>query len=400
MKEKNERPAQGKRVKLKNRLPEMDRGFLMLTLLILLLGMIILTSASSVVAWQRFADPYFYVKHQLEFGVALGLVAMFIFARIDYHKWRSYAVPAMILTIGLLIVVLIPGVGFSYGGSNSWINFGIFFFQPAELAKLTFIIYLASWLTNQDRYKQVSELEAGFIPFMVLLGIISFLMLLQPDFGTLSVIAVIALSMYFVAGGRIKHLAGVTLGAVVLFFLLIRTSAARFSRFTVFLNPDLDPQGIGYHINQAKLAIGSGGIFGLGLGHSRQKFNYLPEVIGDSIFAVLAEEAGFILTTALILLLLLFILRGLKIARHAPDLFGRLLVVGIMMWVTFQTFVNIGAMVGLLPLTGLPLPLISYGSSSVLTLLAGLGIVLNISRNQNVGGAHFTSVHNERSWKR
>ncbi len=400
MKQKDERLLRPKLRESKKRLPDVDRAFFMLILLLLLIGIIILTSASSVLAWQRFSDPYFYVKHQLEFGVGLGLVAMFIVSRIDYHKWRSYAVPAMILTIALLVTVLIPGVGFSYGGSNSWINFGVFFFQPAELAKLTFILYLASWLTNQDRYKQVSELEAGFIPFMVLLGIISFLMLLQPDFGTLSVIAVIALSMYFVAGGRVKHLAAVTVGAGVLFFLLIRTSAARFSRFTVFLNPDLDPQGIGYHINQAKLAIGSGGLLGLGLGHSRQKFNYLPEVIGDSIFAVIAEEAGFIITSALIILLLLFILRGLKIARHAPDLFGRLLVVGIMMWVTFQTFVNIGAMVGLLPLTGLPLPLISYGSSSVLTLLTGFGIVLNVSRSQQSGEKHFASVHMERSWRR
>lgn len=341
-----------------------------------------LASASNVIAWQIFEDSYFYVKRQMLYGLLTGIIAMLVVSRIDYHRWKSFAFVFMVITVILLLLVFLPSLGFEYGGSKSWINLGFLSFQPAELAKLTFLIYLTTWLTNRDR-SNVKDFSQSFIPFMVIFGVVALLIILQRDFGTLTVFAAIALVVYFVAGGRPRHIIALSVGGAAMFVMMIQSSAARMSRFTVFLHPEVDPQGVGYQVNQAKLAIGSGGLFGQGLMHSRQKFNYLPEVIGDSIFAVIAEELGFILTTLIVLLIAWILLRILHIARNAPDRFGKLLAVGVAMWIGFQAFVNIGGMLSLLPLTGLPLPFVSYGNTSMLTLLISMGIVWNISRQTN-----------------
>lgn len=366
-----------------------DQALITALVVLLITGIVMLASASNVIGWQTFGDPYFFVKHQLLYGLLIGSFALVVVSRVDYHLWKNYAFVFMMMTLVLLLLVLLPGVGVEYGGSQSWIDVGLFSFQPAEIAKLTFLIYLATWLTNQHR-KDVRDVSTSFLPFAVIFGFVALLIVLQKDFGTLTVFAAIALLVYFVAGGAVRHILVLGVGGVMVFLLLIQSSAARVARFTVFLHPEVDPQGIGYQVNQAMLAVGSGGLFGQGLGHSRQKFNYLPEVVGDSIFAVVAEELGFVLTMLIVLLIAWFIVRCLRVSRAAPDEFGRLLAVGIAVWIGFQSFVNIAGMLSLLPLTGLPLPFMSYGSTSLISMMIAMGIVINISRqtSQHSAPAH------------
>lgn len=346
---------------------------------LLVIGLIMLTSASSVMGYQKFVDSYHYIKHQLVYGVFIGLIAFFVMSKIDYHYWKKNAFPIALFTIILLFLVLIPGIGSEYLGAKRWINLGVMQFQPSELVKLTFLIYLAVWL--ESRAKKLEDISYSFMPFLIMIGFLVLMIAgVQKDLGTMIVIGVISIVVYFVAGAPWKHLLWIGAGSIGALFVLIKFAPYRAARFMVFLNPELDPQGIGYHINQALLAIGSGGILGLGLGHSRQKFNYLPEVIGDSIFAVIAEELGFIFTVALVLLFITLFLQGIKIARSAPDSFGKLVAVGITTWIAFQAFVNMAAMLSLLPLTGIPLPFISYGSTSLVMNLTAMGLLVNISR--------------------
>jgi len=261
----------------------------------------------------------------------------------------------------------------------------LFSLQPAEIVKLTFLFYLAAWLERRGSVG-LRDTQAGLIPFVSVLGAIILLIALQPDVGTMAIIVAIAMVVYFVAGAPILHIAGLIVAGSGLLGLLVVLAPYRAARFTTFLYPELDPQGVGYHINQALLAIGSGGIFGLGYGASRQKFEYLPEVSGDSIFAVTAEEMGLIFCLLLVFLFLLFFRRAIKVALAAPDVFGKLVAVGIASWLTIQAFVNIGSMVSIMPMTGVTLPFISYGGTSLAISLAAVGVLLNISRygiNQN-----------------
>lgn len=341
-------------------------------------GLVMLSSASSVLSYEQFGHNYYYLKHQLFYGVASGLVLLIVFSKIDYHKLRKFASFLLLATLVLLVLVFIPGLGFEYGGATRWISLGPITMQPTEIAKLTFLIYLATWLEKRER--GVKDFSVGLLPFMTILGIISLLTILQPDIGTLTIIVLSAICVYFVAGAPLRHLAFLGAVSLGLFWLLVKIAPYRMARLTVFLNPEIDPQGIGYQINQALLAIGSGGLFGLGLGHSIQKHNYLPEVTGDSIFAVIAEELGFIRVLILVSLFLIFALRGFSIAKKAPDLYGRLLACGITSWIAFQAFINIAAMVAILPLTGIPLPFVSYGGTALISALAGVGILINISK--------------------
>lgn len=343
----------------------------------------ILTSASSAVGYERFGDSYYFLKHQFFSGVIPGLIIMLILMRIPYEKYRKYAFPMLLISIGLLALVFIPGVGRDYGTfANSWVAIAGFSFQPAEIVKLTFLLYLAAWM--EKRSEQLKDFNAGLVPFLAILGVIALLMLLQPDIGTLSVIAAMAFIVYFVAGGPVVFIGGLGVMASVAFWVMVKSSEYRYDRWMTFLHPELDPQGVGYQINQALLAIGSGGIFGRGYGHSLQKFQYLPEVAGDSIFAVMSEELGFVFTTAFLVVLLMLILRGLKIAEHAKDDFGKYLVVGIVGWIGFQAFVNIGSMVGMMPITGVPLPFMSFGGTSLAVSLAAIGVVLSVSREAKI----------------
>lgn len=346
---------------------------------IIVFGLVMLSSASSVAAYEKFQDNYWYFKHQIIFGLLPGIAAFLVMVKIDYRKWKKYAFPLLIISIILLLIVFIPGLGASYGRARNWINFFGMSMQPAEIVKLTFLLYLTAWLEKREKDK-IKDFSSSFIPFVAVLGVIIFLMALQPDIGTMIVIVLISLAVYFSAGGSLIHLSWLSLLGGGFLFLLIKIAPYRAARLTTFLHPELDPQGIGYHINQALLAIGSGGLFGLGFGHSRQKFQYLPEVAGDSIFAVIAEELGFIFSVALVVLFIFLAVRGFKIAERAPDGFGRLVAVGITSWFIFQAFINIGAMINIFPLTGIPLPLVSYGGTAMAVGLAAMGILVNISK--------------------
>ncbi|MBI5405216.1 MAG: putative lipid II flippase FtsW [Candidatus Kerfeldbacteria bacterium] len=341
-------------------------------------GLIVLSSASTVIGFQQYGDSTYFLKHQLV-SALIGVLAFTFFYKIDYREWKRFAFPLLLVSIALLLAVFLPGIGLELLGARRWISVGPIFFQPAEIVKLTFLIYLAVWL--EARQRKIHDRSYGLWPFLALLGTITFLVVKQPDVGTMSIIAIIALSSYFVAGAPLRDFALISGLAVAAFVLLIKTAPYRAARFFVFLNPELDPQGVGYHINQALLAIGSGGLFGVGLGHSRQKFNYLPEVAGDSIFAVIAEELGFIIALGLLALFVVFIIRGYRIARAAPDEFGRILAAGITSWFGFQALINMGALSGILPLTGIPLPFISYGGTALITSFSALGILANISRH-------------------
>lgn len=361
---------------------QIDRVFLSYIVGLTLFGLIILTSASGPLGYEQFGDSYYFFKHQLFSGFLPGLIAMLIVMRLPYQRYKKFAVPMLVLSIALLVMVFIPGLGTDFGTfAKSWVLIGSFSFQPSEIVKLTFLMYLAAWM--EQRAGSLKDVREGLVPFLVILGIITVLMLLQPDFGTLSIIAAVAFMMYFVAGGPLTHLIG--LGGVCLgaFAVAVQTSPYRAARFMTFLQPELDPQGIGYQINQALLAIGSGGLFGRGYGHSLQKFQYLPEVVGDSIFAVMSEELGFIFTTVYVIAFVAMLMRGFDIAQRAGDRFGRYLVVGILCWFGVQAFVNIGAIVGVLPLTGVPLPFMSYGGTSLVVSLVAAGVVLSVSRNSS-----------------
>jgi cell division protein FtsW len=360
-----------------------DYTLIAVVFVIIIFGLIMLSSASSVIAYQNYHNSNYLWKHQLFNGVFLGLLAMFITSKIAYINWQKLAIPMLAATILTLFLVLVSGAGISSGGATRWIDLGFFSFQPSELAKLTFIIYLATWFSKKG--KVMNDFAYGFIPFLVLLGIITLLIMMQPDLGTMTVIALVSILVFFIAGGSIKNILMIIAGGATLFALLIKIAPYRAARLSVFLNPELDPLGIGYHINQALLAIGSGGILGLGLGRSRQKYNYLPEATTDSIFAIIAEELGLIISVLLIVLFIVLMIRGFKIARNAPDQFGKLLAAGITCWFTVQAVINIGAMVSLLPLTGIPLPFVSYGSSAIVISMAAVGILINISKYSSAG---------------
>ncbi|MBI1908212.1 putative lipid II flippase FtsW [Candidatus Uhrbacteria bacterium] len=355
-----------------------DRGFLTLLGGIVLFGIVMLTSASFPLGLDKFGNGYYYVVHQLIFGLLPGIVGFFVAYKIPYAVYRTYASVMLFLSLGLLVLVFIPGLGAEYGGSQSWILLGEFSLQPSEIVKLTFLFYLAGWLEKRSEH-ELRDFSQGVLPFMCVLGVIAFLLIQQPDTGTMAIIVAMALAVYFAAGAPVRYLAAFgTVGALML-ALLIKLTPYRAARFMTFLHPELDPQGVGYHINQALLAIGSGGLFGRGYGHSIQKFQYLPEVAGDSIFAVVAEELGLVLTLGFLVLYAAFLFRGFRIAERAPDAFSKYLVVGIMTWIGVQACVNIGAMVGILPITGVPLPFVSYGGTALAVSLVAMGVVANVS---------------------
>ncbi|MEP7162922.1 MAG: putative lipid II flippase FtsW [Candidatus Moraniibacteriota bacterium] len=348
------------------------------------IGLIMIASAGVSYGNVRFGDPYYFFKQQLV-GLLVGFGFLFFTERVYYGTWKKFVMPIFILALVLLILVFIPGVGTTVYGAARWIELGPVSFQPSEVMKLAIILYLAAWLSGKGEAK-ARDFYEGFVPFLFILALVGFLVIKQPDTGTLGLIFLISLSIFFTSGASLKHVFGLVLGAFAFLAILVKLAPYRMQRFLVFLNPEHDPLGSGYQVSQALLAIGSGGLYGVGLGHSRQKFNYLPEPVTDSIFAVLSEETGLIGASLVILLFLFFAWRGLRIARRAPDAFGRLLAVGIVAWVVGQAFINVAAISGLIPLTGIPLPFISFGGTSLAVLMAAVGILLNISRHSRQSG--------------
>lgn len=356
-----------------------DKILIIDIMLLLAFGLIMISSVSVVISYNNFGHNYYYLTHQILYGVVPGLLLMFILKGIDYKIYRKYAHLFFFAAIFFLVIVFLPGLGFETKGASRWIVVGDFSFQPAELAKLAFIIYFANWLSMKER--ELKDFKKGFFPFIMIVAIVALPLIMQPDIGTMIVIVMIAVTMFYVAGANIRHLPLLFAGAIFAVFSLIKLAPYRVDRLMVFLHPELDPKGIGYQINQALLALGSGGVLGLGYGHSRQKFNYLPEPMGDSIFAVIGEEMGFVGLVILITLFIIFAKRGFDVARNAPDNFGRFTAFGITSWIAFQAIINICAITSLAPLTGIPLPLISYGGSSLVVSLMGMGILLNISKH-------------------
>ncbi len=359
-----------------------DKVILAVVFLLLLFGLMMISSAGVVISKYRFDDSYYFFKHQLFFGIIPGLILLFVIQKIHYKFWQKFSVFLFGIALILLVLVFFPNIGANLQGASRWIDLGPVSFQPTEMMKLALIIYLASWM--QGKGEKLKSLHDGFLPFAVIFGLVAILIIMQPDVGTLGAISIIALSMLFVAGVPWKFIASFVASGLILLFILIQLAPYRMDRIIAFMNPEVDPHGIGYQINQAFIAIGSGGFWGLGVGQSRQKFNYLPEPIGDSIFAIVGEELGFFGAGVLIVLFILFAMRGLKIARNAPDKFASLVAVGISSWIIFQAFINIMAIVGLIPLTGITLPFVSYGSTSLIFIMIGVGILLNISKHSKV----------------
>lgn len=358
--------------------PRSDVILILTTFFLAVFGLIMIASAGIARSVAVYDEPYYFLIHQFLYGFLPGIAVWFIFQGMSYRIWQKWALPFFVATIILLTIVFIPGIGTTFKGAQRWINLGGLSFQPAELCKLSLIVYLSAWLAS-SRQKVHSSIN-GFFGFIFIIGLLGILIMKQPDMGTMGVIAIIACLMYFVSGARFIYLIALLGSGMAAFWILVKIEPYRMQRLMSFLNPSSDPQGMSYQINQALIALGSGGISGVGLGHGRQKFNYLPEPVGDSIFAILGEEMGLIGCTFLIALFIILAWRGFTIAKNAPDMFGRLLATGITTWFVFQAFINIAAISALIPLTGIPLPFVSYGGTALIFSMGAMGILLNISK--------------------
>ncbi len=336
-----------------------------------LFGILMVYDSSVAIAIRDFGNQYYYLRDQLKW-LAAGFVLLTIFSFVDYHWWYNIALPILLGTIVLLLAVFLPGIGVAALGAHRWINFGFFVLQPAEFAKLALVIYLSAWFSVRER----GRLRA----FALLVSMVVGLVLLEPDLGTSVIIVLIALILYFASGAPVMHFAVIIPVLILGIVGLAIISPYRMARLTTFLHPEEDPLGSSYHIRQVLLGLGSGGLTGVGIGQSRQKYEYLPEANTDSIFAIIGEETGFIGGVAVILMFVFASWRGFRIANRARDGFGRLLAIGITAWISVQTIINLSAMVALMPLTGVPLPFVSYGGSSLIIMLAAVGILLNISK--------------------
>lgn len=354
-----------------------DYLLLLATIALLVIGIIMVYSASAIWAEYKYQDSFFFAKRQFFFA-AIGLVAMYFIANVDYWTWRKWSKAILIICFLLLIVVLIPGVGLVRGGARSWLGVGAFSIQPSEFMKMAMIVFLAKYLSENQ--KKITSFKKGLVPTLALVMLAFGLIMLQPDLGTGAVMVGTCVVIIFVAGARITHFIGLALIGLGGLVALILSAPYRIKRITSFLDPWSDPLGSGFQIIQSLYAIGPGGLLGLGLGESRQKYFYLPEPQTDFIFAIIAEELGFIGGCIVIFLFSILLWRGIKIALGAPDLFGSLLAVGFISMVAIQVMINIGVVIGLMPVTGITLPLLSYGGSSLTLMLISLGIVLNISR--------------------
>lgn len=356
-----------------------DKYFFWTVCAMALLGFFILTSASmGLMARSKGADFSGTIGQQGIFGLAGGAVLFLIAARIKYKFWSRISLALFTASLVLTGLVFLPQFGFSHGGATRWIDVGPLFFQPSEILKFALVVYLASWLSSKKR--DIRNFKSGFLPFFGIAAAAGVPVVLQKDIGTLSVLIAGCLTLFFLAGGKIKHFLLALLIIAIAVGSLILVEPYRINRLKVFFNPGHDPQGASYQLSQSMLAIGSGGLFGKGFGMSVQKFKYLPEPVGDSIFAVYAEEFGFAGAVFLIGLFLFFLFRGFLIAIRAPDDFGRLAAAGIVIMIIVQSFINIAAMVGIFPVTGVPLAFVSKGGTSLMVVLIEAGVLLNISK--------------------
>ncbi len=358
------------------------RGIAVLVGVLCVFGVVMVGSASPVISLTLYGSPWAVLIRQL-LWMGIGLITLLILARVDYHRWRAVRGPLVVVTMGLLVVVLVPHLGVTAGGSSRWIGFGAFQLQPSELMKLALAVFAADLLTRRvDRF---SEPRVVVVPVLLVLGISGLLILKQPDMGTALVLSAIAFGILFMGGVPMGPIVKI-LGAFGMVAVVVGLADPyRRDRILSFLNPGAHQAGSGYQVWQSLIGLGSGHLFGLGLGGGRQKWGTLPNAHTDFIFSVVGEELG--LVGAVVLLGLFFALAwfGLRAAARAPDRFGSLLAVGITTWITSQAVINIGAVVGVLPVTGIPLPFISFGGSSLIITMAAVGILLNIASHERAG---------------
>jgi len=360
---------------------KIDKFFFIVLILLIPVGLIMFISASLGILAKNSKIFYSVLFSQLVQGLGLGLLGMYFCLKINYKFWRQYAFYIFLGSILLTAAVFIPKLGWTHGGAQRWIKLGSFGnFQPVEFLKFGFVIYFAAWLSWAKN--RIKDFKFGLLPFFVMIGIIAGILLKQPDTKSLILIFLTGSVMLLMAGISWKYILGAFLGSSILFGSLIFFTPYLQDRVKTFLDPSQDPQGSSYQIQQSLIAIGSGGLAGRGLGQSIQKFSYLPEPQGDSIFAVVGEELGFFGSVLIIIFYVIFALRGLYIANRSPDQFSRLLVAGIVILITAQSFMNIASIVGVFPLTGVPLVFMSQGGTSLMIYLAAMGIVLQISKHQ------------------
>lgn len=356
-----------------------DFNLFIVIIALVLFGVVFLSSASSVISFHEYNDSrYMFLKQVV--GIMIGFAGMAFFYKVDVKHLKKFALPMLIGSVITLIAVFIPGLGVEHGGAKRWIDLGPAQIQPSELLKFSLIIYLATLFEKKGH--EVRDMYGGFIPFLILVGAMGLLIMAQPDLGTLLVLVTIASVMYFVSGAKMNHLIAMGAVGISAILILIKTSPYRMQRFLVFLNPsEHADKASGYQVNQALIAIGSGGIIGRGFGESLQKYRYLPEASTDSIFAIIAEERGFLGAASVFFLFAAFGYLGFKIAKQSSDTYTRLVAVGITSWIVFQALLNILATLSLVPLTGVTLPFISFGGTSIVMAIAASGILLNISKN-------------------
>jgi cell division protein FtsW len=356
---------------------KIDKILFGIVVFLVVYGLLVLASSSLIKSQKLFQENYYYLKHQLIFGALIGFGFFFLGAKLKYTLWRKLSVAIFLLSLLLLFLPFIPSLGVRLGGARRWVNLGGLVFQPSEFVKLGFILYLSVWLSQ--RTKEINAFSKTIFPFLFLNALLGIFFFLQPDFGSLLVIYICSFSLFILAGIKLRYLATIIAVGVVLLAALIYFSPYRFARVTAFLHPEKYALESSYQVRQALIAMGSGGIMGQGYGQSFQKRGYLPENIGDSIFAVLVEELGFVGGIVLLMAFLVLAFKGIWIAKRAPDSFSQFLAAGIVCLIVYQAFINIAAISGMIPLTGLTLPLVSYGSSSYVITLFSLGILMNIS---------------------
>ena len=329
--------------------------------------------ASSFVAFRDFADKYHFVKDQI-FWIILGIVSLLVFSRVDYHRFYNLAIPILLVALGFLALVFVPGIGVKVLGASRWINLRFTVFQPSEFLKLALAIYLAAWFSSKEKGR--------IWAFLLLLSLVLGLVMLEPDMGTAAIILAEGLVLYFLSGATLIYF--VILAPVIAFagFIFAKLEPYRAARLTTFMNANQNIDSTSYHVRQILIALGSGGLTGVGLGNSLQKYAYLPENATDSIFAIIAEELGFIGACFIIAVFLVIVWRGFYIALNSKDAFGKLLAGGITTFLAAQVFINLAAQTALLPLTGIPLPFISYGGSALIINLSAIGILINIARQR------------------
>lgn len=356
-----------------------DTTIFIIVLILAGVGVVMVYSASAIMAGERFNDPYFFLKKQLCWTL-IGLVAMVLFMYLDYRIFEKFVYPIFFFTLLLLVLVLFPRFGKLAGGARRWLRVGPVAFQPSELVKLSLMMYLASSLCRKNR--KIESFTHGFLPYIIIIGIIFILIMKQPDFGTAVLITTISMIMLFISGTKMIYLIASAVCSLPFLYLFVYKVAYRMERVSSFLNPWNDPLGKGFHTIQSLITLGSGGTTGLGLGGGHQKLFYLPAPHTDFIFSVIGEEFGFVGTVTIILLFLVFLWQGCRIANEAREQFGSLLASGITLLIVFQAFLNMGVTCGILPVKGAPLPFISFGGSSLIFTMSSVGILLSVWRHR------------------